>query len=72
MRGSGLDFFGILKFSRKSFNTTRSFIKKLLFPDPYSKKDLQIIFSQCSENCEDQPCVAKCQRDFYVNIDCKR
>jgi len=33
------------------------------------EKDLQIVFSECSENCEDQPCVAKCQRDFYINID---
>ena len=48
------------------------FILKLFFSNPYSKQDLQLIFSECSENCEDQPCVAKCQRDFYISIDCKR
>ena len=45
--------------------------ESLCFLKPYSKQDLQIIFSECSENCEDQSCVAKCQRDFYINIDCK-
>jgi len=55
----------------KDFNIIKFFIQKLLFSNPYSKKDLQMIFLECSENCEDQPCVAKCQRDFYINIDCK-
>ena len=45
--------------------------KSYFFGKPYSKQDLQLIFSECSENCEDQSCVAKCQRDFYINIDCK-
>ena len=36
-----------------------------------AKKDLQETFADCTENCEDQSCVGKCQRDFYVNIDCK-
>ena len=39
--------------------------------DPYCKQDLKLIFSECSQNCENQPCVAECQRDFYINIDCK-
>merc|ERR1711868_227945 len=32
---------------------------------------LQSFFSDCSENCEDQSCVSKCQRDFYINVACK-
>ena len=71
MRGSGFDFLEFWNFHVRVLIQPKFSSKSYYFSHPYPKQDLQIIFSECSENCEDQPCVAKCQRDFYINIDCK-
>ena len=35
------------------------------------QQDLEMTFTDCIENCEDQGCASNCRRDFYIKIDCK-
>ena len=38
---------------------------------PINKQELESDLIKCVGNCDEQTCIGQCQREFYMNIDCK-